>query len=246
VRPRSQSHEAQPETSINYQSYLLDTYFNRLETLATRYTAPSLASEVQRRWISEAADYIHEHLGEAIEFLNRPYMHFQATKDISVFDGIIAEFGVFQGESINNLARILPDKIIYGFDSFEGLREDWKGQTASKGAFSLHGQLPEVETNVHLIKGWFDETLPNFLDTNLRKPFSLLHIDCDTYEATKTILDIAGDRIVSGTIVIFDEYFGYRGWKCGEFKAWAEFVKSRALKYKYRGFYSEKVYVRVL
>jgi hypothetical protein len=41
--------------------------------------------------------------------------------------GTIAEFGVWKGESINYLAK-LTNETIFGFDSFEGLQEDWRGK----------------------------------------------------------------------------------------------------------------------
>jgi hypothetical protein len=126
----------------------------------------------------------------------------------------------------------LTDQAIYGFDSFEGLREDWKGWENPKGTFSLHGALPQVPANVRLIKGCFDETLPSFLREH-PEPFGFVHIDCDTYEATAVVLQLAGDRFQKGTVVVFDEYFGYRGWRMGEFKAWQEFVAARGLSYKY-------------
>jgi hypothetical protein len=38
---------------------------------------------------------------------------------------------------------------------------------------------------------------------------------------------------VSGTIIIFDEYFNYPGWEVGEFKAFAEFVAEKNVSYRY-------------
>ena len=219
---------------------------DRIEGLVSDLTKMSLHRELEQRWITEAADYVNVNLVDAIEFLNKPYMYSEALKRISIKDGIIAEFGVFQGWSINLLARLAPHCLIFGFDSFEGLMEDWKGQTAVKGSFSLQGNQPSVESNVRLIKGWFHETIPRFLDLVPNKPFSFIHVDCDTYEATKTVLEYAELRIVKGTIIIFDEYFGYRGWKNGEFKAWQEFVKKNKLAYVYRGFHTEQVVIEVL
>ena len=46
------------------------------------------------------------------------------------------EFGVFSGTSINFFSQKI-NKNIYGFDSFEGLREDWLGTTVTKGTFDL-------------------------------------------------------------------------------------------------------------
>ena len=56
-------------------------------------------------------------------------------------DGLVAEFGVAEGHSINYLAKHYKQPI-YGFDSFEGLKEDWKGHSFRKGMFNQLGKLP--------------------------------------------------------------------------------------------------------
>src|SRR3954466_12976205 len=42
--------------------------------------------------------------------------------------GLVCEFGVFQGRTISYLARRIPSRIVFGFDSFEGLPENWRGR----------------------------------------------------------------------------------------------------------------------
>lgn len=74
---------------------------------------------------------------------------------------LILEFGVWMASSINNIALMYPDRWIFGFDSFEGLPEDWSGLFV-KGSFNLDGKLPKVRPNVFLIKGWFSDTIPQF------------------------------------------------------------------------------------
>ena len=67
------------------------------------------------------------------------------------------EFGVWLGRSINQSAerlRTLEDGTrIYGFDSFQGIPEDWTGTGSPAGSFSSEGVLPKVESNVELIVG---------------------------------------------------------------------------------------------
>jgi len=46
------------------------------------------------------------------------------------------------------------------------------------------------------------------------------------------------DRIVPGTIILFDEYFNYPNWERHEFKAFQEFVTDRAASYPYLGFFA--------
>ena len=76
-------------------------------------------------------------------------------------DGLVMEFGVFQGSTANQISRYLPNATIYGFDSFQGLPEDWdigSGRTAPKEAFDMRGGLPNVMSNVKLVKGFYNDT----------------------------------------------------------------------------------------
>ena len=179
---------------------------------------------------------------EAVYFRSREDLWDFALSKIE-FDGLIAEFGVFKGYSINYFARKLgSDAKIYGFDSFEGLQEDWKGHILRTGEFSLGGRLPKVARNVELIKGWFDQTVPEFL---AKHPENLSFVHIDTYEAATSLLKVIGRKLQKGTVIVFDEYFGYRGWRFGEWKAWKEFVELTGLQYEYLGFAKEQVAVKV-
>jgi methyltransferase family protein len=154
-------------------------------------------------------------------------------------EGLVVEFGVWKGVSLNYLAT-MTNEVVYGFDSFEGLKEDWRGRGLPKGTFDTSGTVPKVKPNARLVKGWFDATLPRFMNEHPLM-FSFVHFDCDTYEATSTILSLAGSRFIAGTVVVFDEYFGHRGWRMGEFKAWQDFGNQRGLSYEYLGFSREQV-----
>jgi len=161
--------------------------------------------------------------------------------------GLVAEFGVATGRTINHFARLLPHRVIHGFDSFEGLPEDWTSRMR-KGFFA-RGNLPQVRANCQLWVGWFNETLPKFKEqVQLTRPIVLLHVDCDLYSSTKTVLDQLKDNIVSGTVIIFDEYMNYPGWQLDEFRAWQEHCQMYGIKYEYIGRVSkhQKVAVRVL
>lgn len=162
-------------------------------------------------------------------------------------DLIILEFGVFTGISLNYIAKKFPSTIIYGFDSFEGLEEDWVGSNSPKGLFDLKGKLPIVEPNVELIKGWFEESLPNFISTRLHGAamIHLLHIDCDTYTPTIFLLEALAPYFKKDTIILFDEYFNYPGWKHHEFKAFQDFVTKHDISYEYICFSESPVAVRL-
>ena len=100
--------------------------------------------------------------------------------------------------------------------------------------------------NVTLIKGWFEDTVEPWLETRSHKYIDLIHIDSDTYTPAKYILNTLRKQMGPGTIVIFDEYFGYPGWKKHEFKAWQEFVQSFDMKYSYIAVSEQSVAIKIL
>ena len=115
--------------------------------------------------------------------------------------------------------------------------------------FCARTSLPRVRKNCELWVGWFNETLPGFVkDVQQKQPVALLHVDCDLYSSTVTVLNELKKNIVPGTVIVFDEYLNYPGWQLDEFKAWQEFVKANKIKYEYIGYVSkhQKVAVRVL
>ena len=67
-------------------------------------------------------------------------------------------------------------------------------------------------------------------------PLSLVHIDCDLYSSTKTIFANLKDRIVPGTVIVFDEYWNYPGWRDHEFRAFEELLAETGIRAKPFGF----------
>jgi hypothetical protein len=196
------------------------------------------------RAAATSADYIEKHLPTALLFPNR-VLHWEHSLVHASADGLFMEFGVWTGASINAIAARLPDKRIFGFDSFEGLKEDFPGTPFRKGSFGLGGMTPKVLPNVTLVKGWFDETVPKFLLQH-PEPIAYLHLDADTYETTALILDLLQRRIRTGTVIVFDEYHGFPNWTNGEFKAWQEFLGKHNLSYRYLGFSLLQASIQVL
>jgi hypothetical protein len=191
----------------------------------------------------EAVDYIIAHMGEAMVLPDRLDLLKFALSRASA-DGLVMEFGVEKGASLRHLAS-LTQRNVHGFDSFEGLPGDWSGTKEAAGAFSLRGRLPKVPTNAILHVGWFDKTLPPFLAEN-PAPCALIHVDCDIYISTAIIFEQLRPRIGSGTVIVFDEYFNYPGWRAHEYKAFQEFIAATGLKYRYLGFSAEKGHVSVI
>ena len=207
--------------------------------------------------IQESGIYAQENFAQAIIMESRiqlwDYVSDQVTANYNIENpagivgagGVMLEFGVYKGESINYFAKKASYLDVYGFDSFEGLQENWAGFSLIKSAFSVQGKIPKVESNVNILKGWFQDTLPTFISELATKRIYLIHIDCDTYESTKFVLESLGSKITKGTIIVFDEYLAYVGWKNHEFKAWQEVSKLREFKYKYLAYYEQCVAVEI-
>lgn len=153
--------------------------------------------------------------------------------EIPIQNGLIAEFGVYKGNSINLIAKAFANKTIHGFDSFEGFPED--GRNDWKQDFSLQGEIPKVADNVVLYKGYFHDTLPAFFTLHKDKFFSFLHIDCDIYSSTATIFEILGNMIKPGCIIVFDELLHYHGFLENEMRAFYEFLNKRNLDFEWIG-----------
>ena len=118
------------------------------------------------------------------------------------------EFGVFNGRSMSRMAERFPnaDARFFGFDSFEGLPANWKNMP--QGTFSTRGKIPIVaDSRVSFVKGWFQNTLPDFLislDLNLKNPV-LVHYDADLYSSSLFVLSTLWYHI-SEYYFIFDEF----------------------------------------
>ncbi|MCE6996914.1 class I SAM-dependent methyltransferase [Saccharothrix sp. S26] len=179
----------------------------------------------------QSAAFIREHLPTAPHF-GHPHATLEHALGLVEAEGMALEFGVYTGGTLKLIATAFAGRDVYGFDSFEGLPEDWRNGFPA-GLFGMDG-LPDVD-GAELVVGWFDDTLPGFLDAH-PGPVSFLHVDCDLYSSTKTVLDLVGPRLVPGSVIVFDEYFNYPGWQDHEHKAWTEYVARTGIEFDYRGY----------
>ena len=164
-------------------------------------------------------------------------------KTVSGLEGDIVECGVSIGHGAL-LFLLLGDylgveRTYYGFDSFEGLPDPvekdgvtpikgkgyWASPTDAVLRVLRDGRLPDekIRNRVRLIKGMFDETLPKY-----EGKIELLHLDCDLYESYKSSLTNLYDKVVTGEIIMFDEYDDQR-WR-GAKKAIDEFFADKPEK----------------
>jgi len=187
-----------------------------------------LRAEAQR----EAAEYVKERMANALVMARREDV-LRVALARAPAAGLVMEFGVGGGESIREIARLAgSERIVHGFDSFHGLPEDWAGRHEERGHYATGGRAPAAPQNVRFHVGLFADALPGFLAAH-PGPAAFVHIDCDLYSATATVLDALAPRIGAGTVIVFDEYFNYPGWRGHEFRAFQEFVSRHAATYDY-------------
>lgn len=187
---------------------------------------PPIRQRMWERAIETSLNFVECNLEHALLFDARSQLHAYALSKMPS-EGLVLELGVFNGDSINALAdamtRLGDPRPLYGFDSFEGLQEDWYGHEALAGTFDRHGKLPQVREQVQLVPGWIDDTLPPFFDAH-PEMIAFMHIDTDTYTPCRRILELSKRRLGAGTIVIFDELLAYPGWQHGEYRALCETI----------------------
>lgn len=199
--------------------------FTALDQEAARSSAELLRSELQ-------GASLHGH----------PHATLRHALQHAPEDGLALEFGVATGTTLRIIAEHGRHSV-FGFDSFAGLPERWR-LGYEVGTFATDA-LPDVP-GAELVVGLFADTLPGFLAEHAG-PVSFLHVDCDLYASTRTVLELVGPRLVEGTVIAFDEYYNFPGWQDHEYRAWAEYVEQTDLRFEYLGLTmdDEQVTVRV-
>ena len=140
--------------------------------------------------------------------------------------GIVVECGVWRGGMAAAIGEILPQKKVFLFDSFEGLPEvkeidgkaakDWQNnKESSRYRNNCKAEIHEAKTamqkskaDFQLIKGWFNQTLPNFkFDADI----DLLRLDGDWYDSTMDCFIHLYPKVRKGGLIIIDDYFAWDG-----------------------------------
>ncbi len=185
----------------------------------------------ERDAVASSARFVREAMPGARTF-PRPDVTLAHALGLAPRGGMALEFGVYTGTTLRAIAAARGDGKVYGFDSFQGLPEDWRAGFAA-GAFG-EAEPPDVP-GAELVVGWFADTLPTFLDAH-PGPVDLLHLDADLYSSTATVLEHVGPRLQPGSVVVFDEYLNHPGWEDGEHRAWSEYVARIGLSFSYEAF----------
>jgi hypothetical protein len=164
-------------------------------------------------------------------------------------DELLLDLGVWIGWSTRLISEA-SDRTVYGFDTFEGLVEDWQvddQMLIKRGTFSLSEPLAQrfipdtgvslqdgvpaaLGRKVEFVKGSTYDTLAPFLADRPAVPIRLFHMDLDTYESCLHALETCKDRFIEGSILVFDEYLVTNG----EMRAFYEFQSRYELEWRYR------------
>jgi len=137
--------------------------------------------------------------------------------------GDVAECGVYRGGSLLTIGLYLKQnnvgKKLFGFDSFEGFPGSVDIDLTLGGASDEQKRLGgfcdtnytrlceriahfDLNDKVQLIKGFFDQTLPQVSGTR----FCFVHLDVDIYSSYKTCMEFFYPRLAKGGVILFDEY----------------------------------------
>lgn len=146
--------------------------------------------------------------------------------DRNLISGDYLEFGIWRGQSFIQAYRATKARNLkmhyYAFDSFLGLPEV-SGKDALDGRFQegeyamsnedftavlAEAKIPPEDYT--LIEGYYEESLKRQLNLPI-KHASLIHIDCDLYSSTLEALSWAVRYFQNGTIIMFDDYYHYKG-----------------------------------
>lgn len=182
----------------------------------------------------QSARFVNEHMPTKASY-GHPHQTLEHALSIAPSGGMALEFGVYTGTTLKIIATARTergDTGVFGFDSFEGLPSDWRSGFPA-GHFNVDG-LPDVP-GAELVVGWFDDTLPKFLEEH-PGPVDFLHVDGDLYSSAKIVLDLVGPRLHPGSVIVFDEFFNFPDWQEHEYKAWVEYVERTGVEFSYEGY----------
>ncbi|MDA8637425.1 TylF/MycF family methyltransferase [Rhodospirillales bacterium] len=162
------------------------------------------------------------------KFLSR----YEIYQKIITLPGEIIECGVFKGNSFSQWTKIrgllepAHSRKIIGFDTFgafpeaifEGdqqAREDFIKAAGSKSiaADDLRHILDVSGSggNFELVEGNLFDTASTYLQDNSALKIALLIVDVDLYEPTKHVLEMFYPSVVSGGIVLLDDFGAFEG-----------------------------------
>lgn len=156
------------------------------------------------------------------------------------------EFGVYKGTSIFNWAELNThtDSRFYGFDSFEGLPDDWDRVSAAKkkGRCDVGGSVPETtDPRIQFVKGLFQQSLPLFMKRFVPRNCLVIHMDSDLYTSTLYCLTKLDAILSTRSILLFDEFYS----SSHEFRAFIDYSTAYQRLYRVLGAVDRNPYVGI-
>ncbi len=135
-------------------------------------------------------------------------------QSVTDLKGSIAEVGCYKGGIGHYLNLHSNGKTVYLFDTFEGIPMQGKLDVHPVGDFgdspyeTVRDHFSDSE-NVVVTKGIFPESAAWAIPED--EKFCFVHLDADQYKSTLDSLNYFYDRMVTGGIIVFDDY----GWLKG-------------------------------
>jgi len=201
VISRQQNHCASPGQIVSIDA---------VEDEIAQHRQRKRKQSAQRYRLEDAISHIYatKEPPDDARVVDRGELYDFARAHIGDFPITYLEFGVRHGQSMSRIMSRFghPDARFFGFDSFEGLPEQWTRMRP--GTFSTDGNLPNItDSRVKFVKGWFQNTLPVFLSTNTLTGAGPLfvHFDADLYSSTLFLLTSLWHQ-TSEYYFIFDEF----------------------------------------
>lgn len=202
-------------------------------------------ADVLRRHMNDPSVTVDLSLYARRMHFTKALAHWEVYKKVADLPGDVVECGVYKGESLLNWARFMEalnpgdrSKRVIGFDHFEGLKNltdndisDGRADSREGGwnpdgfkdtllelidLFHQDSFVPHAP-RIEIIDGDIRETAKARTEQELGLRIALLHLDCDLYEPTLAALQAFYPRVVTGGIVLLDEY-GMAAWP-GESRA---------------------------
>lgn len=120
--------------------------------------------------------------------------------------GNVAELGVYKGGTLKAMAEAVPEKTVYGFDTWEGLPADrWtEGDNPAPGALadvSFSAVSRAMPGNCKLVQGIFPQSA-----AGIDEQFCLVHLDFDYEKSTADAIEWLRPRMVPGGVIVFDDW----------------------------------------
>lgn len=204
-----------------------------LDTLTRKLRSYRKPNHTEQNLLRELVELDPIYIGREDKFnfdaTREEWIKFHAEYNFKNKNGHWMEFGVREGTTIEQFLKYNPTAHIHGFDSWQGLPEEWDVGNKVYQPGDMAVPMPVFDSRVELWKGWFDETVDPW-KLKHQGPIQLLHVDGDLYSSAKTVLTKLNDRIIPGTVIIFDEIANWRlagkmsEWCDGEWLALIEWI----------------------